>query len=233
MLPEQIYASSGSSNTFKYSHPLSHGTVDDSALRARLAYDLMSFMERSDCAYFLSPDSLETSSDEVDIMIVDGFYKEAEMVIQQRLREDPSDEKAQFQKAFIEHLRHEYENLLAQEERILASDPHNVNALINKGFALANLNREEEALDVVSKAQQLEPDNVVALSNKAYIAKLLGKDQVHDIALAQAYNVAAKQRIAEIAQQEAALLYDFGSKFITDGVPSAYDAFNKHNGIVH
>ena len=236
MLPEEIYAGSGSSSSnFKYAHPLSHVPVDDGSMRARLAYDLMAFMERSDCNYFLSPDSMsgydpQSSDDEVDIMIIDGFYKEAELLVDQRLEKDSDDEKALFQKAFIRHLKEEYEKLLDREDRILASDPKNVSALINKGFALANLNREEEALKVADKALLLDPDNLTVLGNKAYVAKLLGKDELRDVTLMKAYNVSAKQRLAKLEEQESILLRDFESVFIELETPSAFDEFNQRSG---
>ncbi len=236
MLPEEIYASSGSSSSnFKYAHPLSHGPVDDGAMRARLAYDLMTFMQRSDCHYFLTPEDLsdfdlQSSDDEVDIMIVDGFYKEAEYLIDQRLAEDPDDEKSLFQKAFIQHLREEYEKILEREDKILAQDPRNVNALINKGFALANLNREEEALQVADKALRIDPDNLTVLGNKAYVAKLLGKDEIRENTLMKAYNVSAKLRIKKLEEQESRLLRDFESAFIMAESPSAFDEFNRRSG---
>lgn len=235
MLPEEIHASSISSSKFKYSHPLNHAPVDDGSMRARLAYDLMSFMHREDCPYYLNPDSYSTynptnSTDEVDIMIVDGFYKEAEILIEQRLEEDEDDEKALFQKAFIQHLKAEYEKLLEREELILKSDTRNVNALINKGFALANLNREEEALAVAKKALRLDPDNLTVLSNKAYIEKLLCRDEARDQTLKMAYNVSSKNKMREIAHLESKLLQDFGSVFVALETPSAFDAFNKLSG---
>ncbi len=237
MLPEEIYASGGSSSSknFKYAHPLNHAPIDDGALRARLAYDLMTFMQRSDCHYFLTPESLsnydlQSSDDEVDIMIVDGFYKEAEMLIDQRLAKNPDDEKSIFQKAFIKHLKDEYEKLLAREDKILSQDPNNVNALINKGFALANLNREEEALQVADKALKIDPDNLTVLGNKAYVAKLLGRDEVRQSTLAKAYNVSAKLRIKKLEEQESRLLRDFEAAFIMSETPSAFDEFNLRSG---
>ncbi len=240
MIPEEIYASSGSSShTFKYAHPLSHEPVNDGSMRARVAYDLMTFMQRSDCPYFLDPDTLagyspDGSDDEIDIMIVDGFYKEAAILAEQRLNVNPQDDKAMFQKAFIEHLQREYQHLLDREERILSREPRNVNALINKGFALANLGREEEALTVANKALETDPENLTVLTNKAYIEKLLGKDEVQEITLARAFTVAKKRRIEELQAREAALLSDFGSEFMTDGdMPSAFDDFNQSRGTLH
>ncbi len=235
MLPDEVYASSAFSSEFKYSHPLSHTPVDDGSMRARLAYDLMTFMKRSDCNYFMSPDSLSgydpsTSDDEVDIMIVDGFYKEAAILIDHRLELNPEDEKAQFQKAFIEHLKDEYERLLDRENKVLKTDPTNINALINKGFALANLNREEEALLVADKALHIDPDNLTVLSNKAYVAKLLGRDEIRDQTLVQAYNVSAAHRLEQLADQEARILQEMDSVFMELEQPSAYDDFNQHSG---
>jgi len=236
MLPEEIYASSGSSSkNFKYAHPLSHTPVDDGSLRARLAYDLMTFMQRSDCHYFLTPESLsdydlQSSDDEVDIMIVDGFYKEAEMIIDHRLAKDPDDEKSLFQKAFIKHLKDEYEKLLERENKVLSQDPSNVNALINKGFALANLNREEEALRVADKALRIDPDNLTVLGNKAYVAKLLGRDEVRENTLVKAYNVSAKLRMKKLEEQESRLLRDFEAAFIMSDTPSTFEEFNLRSG---
>ncbi len=234
MVPEEIYAGSASSSKFQYSHPLNHMPVDDSAMRARLAYDLMTFLKRTDCPYFLNPDSEHAfdsheSDDEVDILIVDGFYKEAEIIIDQRLEVDPEDEKTIFQKAFIMHLRKQYSDLLHKEERVLKRDPHNVNALINKGFALANLGREDEALAATDQALRIEPDNMMALGNKAYIAKSIGKDNIRDSALTQAYNVQAKRRMEELERQEAIILEDFGSAFVERDMPSAFEEFNLHS----
>ncbi|MGH1375680.1 MAG: tetratricopeptide repeat protein [Alphaproteobacteria bacterium] len=236
MLPEEIYVSSSNTSKFKYSHPLNHVPVDDGSMRARLAYDLMTFMGRKDCNYFMSPDTgagydPANSDDEVDIMIVDGFYKEADVLLEQRLSENPDDEKAIFQKAFLQHLQSEYEKLLAREDKRLASDPEDVNALINKGFALANLNREEEALRTVDKALRIDPENLTVLSNKAYIAKLLYRDELHNQTLMQAYNASAKQRLEALEQQEAQLLHDMGAKFVELETPSAFDEFNKHSNI--
>ena len=235
MLPDEVYASSAFSSEFKYSHPLSHRPVDDGSMRARLAYDLMTFMKRSDCNYFMNSDSMsgyspDQSDDEVDIMIVDGFYKEAEILIDHRLESDPDCEKTQFQKAFIQHLRDEYERLLERENKVLKTDPTNVNALINKGFALANLNREEEALLIADKALRIDPDNLTVLSNKAYIAKLLGRDEIRDQTLMQAYNVSAAHRLEKLADQEAQILKEMDSVFMDLEQPSAYDDFNQHSG---
>ncbi|MCB1839827.1 MAG: hypothetical protein KDI61_06170 [Alphaproteobacteria bacterium] len=235
MVPDEIYAVSASSSKFQYSHPLSHLPVDDGALRARLAYDLMAFMKRSDCPYFLNPDSLHgfdphESDDEVDILIIDGYYKEAEIIVNQRLAANPSDEKSQFQQAFILHLRDQYAKLLKREERILLTDPDNVNALINKGFALANLGFEEEALAVTDKVLALDPENLMALGNKAFIAKHLGKDEIHQQTLSEAYNVTARRRVEELEKREASLLQDFGSFFVEKDMPSAFDDFNQLSG---
>ncbi len=235
MLPEEIYAGSGSSSNFKYAHPLSHEPVDDSSIRARLAYDLMTFMERSDCNYFLNPESAagyhpQYSDDEVDIMIIDGYYKEAEMVVGQRLAEDPDDEKAQFQQAYIKHLKDEYSKLLEREDRILANDPRNVNAMINKGFALANLSREEEALKIADKALLVDPENLTVLGNKAYVAKLLGRDELREQTLMRAYNVSAKIRLEKLEDIESKLLRDFESVFVESETPNAFDEFNQRSG---
>ncbi len=231
MVPEEIYAVSASSSKFQYSHPLSHSTVDDGALRARLAYDLMSFMRRADCPYFLNPDSLHgfdphESDDEVDILIVDGFYKEAEIMISARLAANPDDEKSQFQKAFITHLRDQYAKLLVREERVLRNDPYNVNALVNKGFALANLGREQEAISVLDQALAVDPENLLALGSKAYIAKNLGQDELRERSLTDAYNVTARRRMAEMERREAEILKDFGAFFLEKDAPSAFDEFN-------
>lgn len=240
MIPEEIYASSGpSSQTFKYAHPLSHEPVNDGSIRARVAYDLMTFMQRSDCPYFLDPENFSSynpdgSEDEIDIMIVDGFYKEAAILAEQRLSVDSQNEKALFQKAFIDHLQREYENLLEREEKILYHEPRNINALINKGFALANLGREEEALALANKALEVDPKNLTVLTNKAYIAKLLGKDDIEEVALARAFDVAKERRIEELRAREAVLLEEFGSEFINDGrAPSAFDDFNQSRGTLH
>lgn len=240
MIPEEIYASSGSSSqTFKYAHPLSHEPVNDSSMRARIAYDLMTFMQRSDCPYFLDPENFaqynpDGSEDEIDIMIVDGFYKEALILAEQKLNRNPQDEKALFQKAFIEHLHREYQNLLEREEKILHHEPRNVNALINKGFALANLGREDEALAIASKALEVDPENLTALTNKAYIEKTLGKDKEEEKTLGKAFEVARKRRIEALRAREAALLEDFGSEFMNDGaLPKPYLDFEKSRGTLH
>lgn len=235
MLPEEIYASSATSSKFKYSHPLNHSPVDDGSIRARLAYDLMAFMKRDDCPYYMNPESYSgynpsKSEDEVDIMIVDGFYKEAEILIEQRLNEDPEDEKALFQKSFIQHLLKEYEKLLDREELILKNDPKNINAMINKGFALANLNREEEALKLADKALRIDPDNLTVLSNKAYIEKLLCRDEMREKTLKLAYNVSAKNRMRELEHLESKLLNDFESVFVELETISAFDEFNLRSG---
>lgn len=244
MIPDEIYASSASSSKFQYSHPLNHMPVNDGSMRARLAYDLMEFMRRPDCQYYARPNGGNShtpneTTDEVDILIVDGYYKEALVMINKRLSTDPDCEKALFQKAFIQQLRQEYERLLDREEKILKHDPKNVNALINKGFALANLNREQEALDISEKVLNIDPENMIALGSKAYIAKSMGKDDLRDKTLAQAYNVSAKIRLRELEKLESKLLRDFESTFMfTDmptepETPSAFEAFNRAGGTLH
>ncbi len=234
MLPEEIYATGGTSSNFQYSHPLSHLPVDDGALRARLAYDLMTFMKRSDCPYFMLPESgsgfdPHESDDEVDILIVDGHYKEAEIILEQRLKDNPDDDKALFQKAFIVDLKNNYKQLLKREDKILKNDPDNVSALINKGFALANLGQEEEAIKVADKVLKIDPDNLLALGSKAYIAKNLGKDEIREQALSAAYNISARKRAEDIARKEASLLEDFNSVFMSydDSPISAFEEFNQ------
>lgn len=236
MLPDEIYANNSSSSHLKYSHPLNRAPLDDSSLRARLAYDMMSFMKRKDCPYYLSPESydgynLANSDDEIDIMIVDGYYKEAELLIDMRLEQNPHDEKAMFQKSFIQYLYMEYEKILEREDRLLQNDPRNVSALINKGFALANLNREEEALKIADKALSIDPDNLTVLSNKAYIAKLLGRDELREKTLMRAYNVSAKNHMANLEKLESKLLADFGAAFVEIDTPSAFEAFNNISGV--
>jgi tetratricopeptide (TPR) repeat protein len=237
MLPEEIYAGGASSAKFQYSHPLSHKPIDDSAMRSRLAYDLMEFMGYEECPYYSSGlngevyDPHETE-DEIDTLIVEGNYKEASLLIEKRLKHDPDCDKTLFQQAFIRHLKMEYKKILDQEERILRSDPYNVNALINKSFALANLNREEEALEVSNRALRIEPDNMIALSNKALIAKSLSKDTIREQTLAQAYNVSARNRMRELQRLESKLLHDFESAFMASyKTVSAFDEFNKRSGI--
>ncbi len=235
MLPEEIYANSESTSNFKYSHPLNHSPVDDGSMRARLAYDLMTFMKRSECSYFMNPDSFASSEpsqsdDEIDIMIVDGFYKEAEILLDQKLKDDPECEKAAFQRAFINNLKQEYTRLLEQEDQILKHDPKNINALLNKGCALANLNREEEALTTADIALNIDPNNINVLSNKAYIAKLLGLDEIREKTLVHAYNVSATQRLAEIEEKEKRLLNDFDTLLLQDDIPSAFADFNMNSG---
>ncbi len=238
MLPDEVYAGSGSASSsanFEYAHPLSHVPVDDGSMRAHLAYDLMTFMGREDCGYYLNPeitDSYEPqgSDDEIDIMIVDGFYKEAEILVKQLLKEDPDNEKALFQKAFIDLLKDEYRRIIEREDTILATDPKNVAALINKGFALANLGHEKEALQILDKALYYDPDNVTALSNKAYIAKMLWRDKDHDIFLKQAYNASAKQRYEQLAREESRLLRDMDAAFMRIDTPSAFMEFNRRSG---
>jgi tetratricopeptide (TPR) repeat protein len=238
MLPEEIYAGSGSassSSNFKYAHPLNHVQVDDGSMRAHLAYDLMTFMGQEDCGYYINPEitdsyAPQSSDDEIDIMIVDGFYKEAEILVKQRLEQNADDEKAQFQKAFIDQLKDEYRRIIEREDIILATDPKNINALINKGFALANLDQEEEALQVLDRALYLDPQNVTALSNKAYIAKMLWRDSDHDIFLKQAYNASAKQRHEQLANTESRLLRDMDAAFMHIDTPSAFMEFNRRSG---
>lgn len=209
--------------------------VDDGSLRARLAFDLMTFMKRKDCPYFMSPEAYDSnaiaeSDDEIDIMIVDGHYKEAEILIDVQLHHNPRDDKALFQKAFIQHLRAEYEKILDREDTILKTDPTNVNALINKGFALANLNRENEALQIADKALHIDPENLTVLGNKAYIAKLLGRDELYDRTLKLAYNVSAKNHMANLEALESKLLHDFGAAFMEEETSSAFDIFNQRSG---
>lgn len=237
MLPEEIYAGSASSSNFRYSHPLSHMPVDDGSLRARLAYDLMTFMQRSDCPYFIHPDRMSNydphdSDDEIDILIVDGFYKEALHMVEQRLSDKPDCDKSLFQRAFIEHLKQEYQKLLDREETLLLRDPRNVNALLNKGFALANLGREEEALVATNAVLRIDPDNLMALGNKAYIAKSLGHDELRESTLAHAYNVNARRRMKALEQEESRLLRDFNSVFVDIESPSAFEEFNRRSGVV-
>ncbi len=199
MLPKEIYVRGTPSSKFKYSHPLNHEPVDNDSLRARLAYDLMTFMNRPDCHYFMTPESLaefdpSASDDEIDIMIVDGAYKEAGILVDERLREDPDNEKLLFQKSFIEHLKQEYAHILEEEEKILKSDPENVNALLNKGVALTNLDRETEALDTLDKALHVTPEALSVLSDKTGMAKVLDLDTARNKNLVRMYNVSSKYR---------------------------------------
>ena len=237
MLPDEIYAgnASSSSQNFKYAHPLNHMPVDDGSMRAHLAYDLMTFMGQDDCSYYINPEITESyepesSDDEIDIMIVDGYYKEAELLVNMRLKDNPEDEKALFQKAFIDQLKDEYRRIIEREDMILATDPKNVNALINKGFALANLNCEEEALALLDKALYYDPNNVTALSNKAYIAKMLWRDKDRQLFLKQAYNASAKHRHEQLAKDEARLLRDMDSALVRIETPRAFMEFNRRSG---
>ena len=242
MLPDEIYVSSTSSSNkqakLKYSHPLNHEAVNDGSLHTRLAYDLMTFMKNSECEYYINPDNdsgtafnPQNSDDEIDIMITDGFYKEAEMLVDHRLAKNPNCERSLFQKAFIMHLKDEYSKIIHREDKVLVTDPLNVNALINKGFALANIGLEEEALRVVNKALEIDPENMTALGNKAYIAKAMNNDELREQTLVHAYNVSAKQRLEELEEVEARLLEDMDSIFINSEAPSAFDAFNQKSGI--
>lgn len=239
MLPDEVYVKNSSSarSNLKYAHPLSHMEFDDDMVRARLAYDLMTFMNRADCPYFINSDQVSgynpsESHDEIDIMIVDGYYAEAEHLADERLLEDPECDKTLFQKAFIEHLKSEYQRLLDHEEDVLRSDPKNVNALINKGFALVNLNRKEDALEAANKALKLDPENLTALSHKAYLAKEMHKDQLYDQTLLQAYNVSAKQRMESLAVSESSLLSDMNSIFMGIVPDSPFlSEFNKTSGM--
>jgi tetratricopeptide (TPR) repeat protein len=238
MLPDEIYASSASSSNFKYSHPLNHGPVDDGAMRARLAYDLMTFMNQSDCAYFINPDSLasynpQDSDDEIDILIIGGFYKEALVLLTERLNQDPENEKLLFQQAFLIHLKDEYRKLLEREDNLLKREPHNVNALVNKGMALANLNRETEALATADKALQIDPQNMLALSNKAYLAKLLGRDELRERTLVEAYNVSARTRLEILEREESRLLRDFETFASPSRLYSTQREFNNRSKAVH
>ncbi|MBI1300172.1 MAG: hypothetical protein GC137_00800 [Alphaproteobacteria bacterium] len=240
MLPDEIFAGRGKSEKFEYAHPLNHVPVDDGSLRARLAYDLMAFMKRNDCNYFINPDIADgynpmDSDDEVDIMIVDGFYKEAEILVERRLKKKPDCEKTQFQKAFLQHLKQEYSRLLDREEDRLKEDPKDVNAMINKGVALANLNRESEALKITNKALKVDPENLNILANKAYIAKLLGMDDVRELALAEAYNITSRKRLEQLEMREAGILQSFGAIFsksslVDINTPSAFEEFNRISG---
>ncbi len=236
MLPDEIYADSASSAQRQEAHPLNHKTIDDDTMRARLAYDLMTFMSKSDSPQFaqtttLSGHGTEDSKDEIDIMILDGFYKEAGVLIEQRLQESPKCDKTLFQSAFLNHIRAQYKHVLEQEERILKDEPRNVTALINKGFALANLEREDEALKITNKALDVDPENVTALGSKVFIAKLLGDDELEEQTLADAYNVSAKHRREKLEREESQLLQDFTALMSMEyeGMPnfSAHAAFNQ------
>ncbi|MCK5374045.1 MAG: hypothetical protein KAJ40_02060 [Alphaproteobacteria bacterium] len=225
MLPDEIYAGSAStsSSNFKYTQPLNNMPVNDGSMRTHLTHDLMTFMGKDD----YDP---QNSDDEIDIMIVDGFYKEAEILARQRLKANPDDEKTQFQKAFIDYLKGEYKRTIEHEDIILAVDPRNVNALINKSFALANLNREEEALKLIDKALYYDPENITALGNKAYIAKLLWRDQMREDVLKQTYNASAKLRHEQLVQDESKFLRDMKSAFMHIDTPSAFKEFNRRSG---
>lgn len=241
MLPDEIYVSSTSSTNknakLKYSHPLNHETVNDGSLHTRLAYDLMTFMQNSECQYYINPDNEsgtafnpQASDDEIDIMITDGFYKEAEMLTDHRLEKNPNCERSLFQKAFIMHLKNEYSKIIEREDKVLMTDPRNVNAMVNKGFALANIGQEEQALKIVSKALEIDPENMTALGNKAYIAKAMHNDELHELTLMHAYNVSAKQRLEKLEVLESQLLEDMDSIFMEIETPSAFIAFNKESG---
>lgn len=240
MIPDEIYANTAfSSSDIGKAHPLSVSTFDDSAMRARLSYDLLTFMQRSDCSYFLDPDAVARynpidSRDDIDILIMDGHYREAASLIDARLADDPDCEKTQFQNAFISYLKNEYASLLERQERILATEPRNVGALINKCYALANLDREGDALEIANQVVSLAPDNLTALSQKAFIEKILGLDDKREQTIKQAYNTLSAKRREEALYREAYLLKDFDAALSRmQAMPSIFKKFNTHSHMVH
>jgi Flp pilus assembly protein TadD len=56
----------------------------------------------------------------------------------------------------------------------LAVDPTDVKTLNNKGNALDNLGKHQEAIQYYDKALDLEPNDVIALENKGSALDLLG-----------------------------------------------------------
>jgi len=62
-------------------------------------------------------------------------------------------------------------------DKIIESNPNDANALNNKGIALANLGKNEEAIQCCDKALEIEPKNAYALYNKGAALANLGKNE--------------------------------------------------------
>ena len=60
----------------------------------------------------------------------------------------------------------DYKKALKYFDLILQKMPTNINALIDKGVTLQNLNKLESSLKLYNKALELEPNNIDALVNK-------------------------------------------------------------------
>ena len=71
----------------------------------------------------------------------------------------------------------EEETVLEDIERMLKKDPKNVNAVIDKGIALGNRGKDEEAIQAFDKVLEIEPNNVNALFNKGYSLTNLEKNE--------------------------------------------------------
>src|SRR5215469_16700062 len=61
-------------------------------------------------------------------------------------------------------------------DKILAIDPHNVNALTNKGATLYDLGKYHDAIVSYDKALAINPNDVDAINNKANALGKLGKN---------------------------------------------------------
>jgi tetratricopeptide (TPR) repeat protein len=58
-------------------------------------------------------------------------------------------------------------NEIKSYDDVLKKDPKNLNALINKGTALAEIDKFKEAIDCYDKALKIDSKNIMALLNKA------------------------------------------------------------------
>ncbi len=69
-----------------------------------------------------------------------------------------------------------YDKAIEYYDRVLAKEPSDVDAL-NKAFALANLDKNEEALPLINKVLKSDSNNEYYLSTAALIMYNLGKTE--------------------------------------------------------
>lgn len=85
-------------------------------------------------------------------------------------------------------LSQDYESALVIAEERLDLSPESADYLFDKAYALAGLERRQEALEYYDQILLVEPENVAALQNKAVQLALLGRtdeaEKYHDKALA-------------------------------------------------
>ena len=116
-----------------------------------------------------------------------------------------TDEESLLQKGINAVLNSQFEEGIIYFDKILESDPQNVNALQNKGVALGNLERHSEAIYHFDKVLEIDPNNTDALNNKG--AALVNLER-HSEAI---YHF---DKVLEIDPNNTAALNNIGAVFI-------------------